>query len=331
MIDTEFLLPRRHRFIQTVREWFNERDFIEVETPIAVTSPGMEIHLDAFSVASRFAGKRYETLYLHTSPEYHMKRALSSYSGPIYQLCHCFRDEPESILHRPEFIMLEWYRREADYRVIMDDVDGLLGRLGEFLLDEPTLQRPNGSSVDLATGSERISVREAMIRWANVDPWEHPSATELAAAAVREGVHAESDWPWEDTFHLLLLERVESQLGRGRPTLLFDYPRSLAALARTRDDVAERFELYVDGVELGNAFSELTDPTEQRARFQAEQLHRGSISKPVYPIDESLISALTHLPPSAGIAVGIDRLWLLFAEHWLGRPLTLSEVTLLSL
>lgn len=330
MIDPTRLIPLRHRFVRAVREWFDANEFCEVETPIAVASPGMEPHLRAFELTARETSETHHHLFMHTSPEYHMKRVLARHQGPIFQICRCFRDEPVSRLHRPEFTMLEWYRTGCDYRALMDDLDNLLEWLAITLLGEPRLRLPEGE-LPLNSGCERLTVREAMLRWAGVDPWAHATAPQLASACVSAGLDVPDGWPWEDIFHFALLERVEGQLGADRPTILMDYPVSLAALSRVVGDHSERFELYIAGHELANAFSELVDPDEQRRRFELEQQERAALGRPIYPVDEGLIEALGELESAAGIALGLDRLWLLFAEHELQQRLSLDDVLFVQL
>jgi len=259
-----------------------------------------------------------------------MKRVLARLASPIFQVCRCYRDEAASRLHHPEFTMLEWYRPQADYRDLMDDCEALLSHLGNDLLDGAPLALPDGN-VDLYSPLERVTVRDAMIAGTTVDPWRHTDGKAFATALNQAGFDVPNAWPWEDLFHFALLERVEGDLGRGTPTILKDYPPSLAALSRVVGDIAERFELYIAGHELANAFSELIDPEEQRRRFHSEQRERREAGKPVYPIDEALLEALSKMPPSAGIALGVDRLWLLFAEHWLQRRLELRDVLFLQL
>lgn len=325
MKSPSILAPLRHRFLRAVREWFEDAGFIELETPIAVTSPGMEPHLRAFETSAAEVAERHRRLYLHTSPEYHMKRALARHPVPIYQIARCFRDEPASRLHAHEFAMLEWYRPDADYRALMDDVDGLLSRIAETLLGGAPLALPDGR-VALTRGCERQTVRDAFLEYAGVDPFAQSDAESFRDACLAQGLAVEAHWSWEDMFHFVLLERVEAHLGLDRPTILYGYPPSLAALSRVVGGVAERFELYLAGHELGNAFSELVDATEQRRRFEAERAERLALGRPVYPIDEDLLDALERLAPCAGIAVGLDRAWLLVAEHALGARLDLKDV-----
>lgn len=330
MIDPARLVPLRHRFVRSIRAWFDSQGFCEVETPYAVKTPGMEPHLRAFEVSTQEGPPSHRSLFLHTSPEYHMKRVLARLATPIFQVCRCYRDEPSSRLHHPEFTMVEWYRPNADYLHLMEDCQGLLRHLGHELLGGAALALTDGD-IDLYSPIQRLTVRDAMIAGTGVDPWHHSEGCSFANALNRSGFEVPGDWPWEDLFHFALLERVEGDLGRETPTVLMDYPPSLAALSRVVGDVAERFELYIAGHELANAFSELIDPEEQRNRFLVEQQERREAGNPVYPIDDALLEALAQMPPSAGIALGVDRLWLLFAEHWLQQRLELKDVLFLQL
>lgn len=324
MIDPVKLTPLRNRLLQETRAWFYRNEFLEVETPYCVISPGMEPHLSAFELSTPHHGDQ-GPFYLHTSPEYHMKRALSVLNGPIFQIARCFRDEPESPHHQPEFTMLEWYRVQADYHDLMSDCESLIHSLAQALFSGTSIEI-NQRKVSLDPPYERITVQNAMKKWANLDPFALETPGSFARAASLEGIQIPENWPWEDMFHFVLIDRVEPHLGWEKPTLLYNYPPALAALSRVKNAVAERVELYIAGVELANGFSELTNSEEQRERFIKEQKLRAQLNKTVYPIDEKLLDALDRLQPSAGIALGLDRLWLLFASHFLKRPLALKDI-----
>jgi lysyl-tRNA synthetase class 2 len=283
-----------------IRSFFQARGYCEVETPLCVPSPGLEVHLDAVRTASG--------LYLITSPEYHMKRLLAAGLPRIYQLAKCFRAGERGPWHHPEFTMLEWYRTGADYLDLLAETEELLrASAGAEIFHR-------GERIDLSAPFERLTTQEALWRHAGIDWRAHPEPDDLRRAAERAGFGSiPAGDTWDDTFHRVFLTAVEPKLGRGRPTALLDYPARMSALARLKPSdpgVAERFEIYVAGVELCNAFSELTDPAEQRRRFEADQAERRRLGRPIYPIDEKLLAALGALPPCAGIALGIDR-WLL--------------------
>ncbi len=292
----------------TLRGALAQLGYCEVETPLLVPAPGMEPHINPFSVRylpETEVGSARE-LWLHTSPEYAMKRLLADGCEPIFQLCKVFRNGEISATHNPEFTLLELYRPQADYRAIMADLEVSLAAAEASVAP----QRELFSRVPY----ERITVREAVLRETGIDLRAHPTAASLQQAAERAGVRVGASSSYVDVFFHLFLQKVESSLGRGRPTFLLEYPASMAALARlkpTDPSVAERVELYAEGLELGNGFSELTDSIEQRSRLEAEQRQRASAGKPVLPVDERFLAALSRMPPSGGIAVGLDRVLML--------------------
>lgn len=300
----------RARLYACVRRFFEARGFVEIETPLRVRSPGMELHLQAIPAGVG----RGEPRWLITSPEYHCKRALALGLPKLFTLAKCFRDGEEGGHHHPEFTMLEWYRRDAGYDEILADTEALLEEAARTFFTRPELPVA-GLVIDVSRGFERLTTQEALVRYAGLDWRAHPERDDFAAAAARAGFGPiPDDDTWDDVFHRVFLTAVEPKLGRTRPTAILDYPASQAALARLcpRDPgVAERFEVYAGGFELCNAFGELVDAEAQRARFQTEQAERARLGRDVYPIDEKLLSALATLPPSAGIALGMDRLLML--------------------
>ena len=300
-------LRKRARVIAGIRQFFDEKGFVEVETPLMVPQPGMEPHLEAFQTTYEM-----RQLYLHTSPEYAMKRLLAAGFERIYQICKVFRHEPVGRMHTPEFTMLEWYRAYADYTDIMVDTEYLIAELATDLHGEPVV-RTDQYAVDLTPPWERLTVREAMFRYAGirVDPYLD------TAAFIRQAGHStigKDDSP-EVAFFKVFLDRVEPHLGKEKPTILYDYPAPMAALAKRKSsapDLAERFEVYIAGVELCNAFTELNDPDEQRQRLEEEVAQRVREGNPAYPVDECFLAALEYgMPPSGGIALGVDRLVML--------------------
>jgi lysyl-tRNA synthetase class 2 len=306
----------RERVLDTIRSFFKGRGFREVETPLLVAHPGMEPHLEVFEsqlVTARGARAR---AFLTTSPEYAMKKLLAAGLERVFQLCKAFRNREEiSAGHNPEFTILEWYRAGADYGAIMEDCQELLLALIGATRGGAELTY-RGDVVDCRAPWPRLSVREAFLRHAGVD-LERPG--QLEAAARARGYAVDEATTEEQLYHQLFLNGVEPRLGRGRPTILYDYPIEMAALARPKPSdprYAERFELYVAGVELGNAFSELTDPVEQRRRLEREREERRRAGRVLYDIDDDFIAALeAGVPPSAGIAVGVDRLVMLLADR----------------
>jgi len=313
-------LRRRAAMVSAIRAWFDARDFLEVETPALQVSPGLEPHLMAFATELEGAdGRVRRRMHLHTSPEFAMKKLLVGGAPRIYQLARVFRNREGSRLHSPEFTLLEWYRAGAGWRDLVADCRGLLQAAaragGEGVL------RMGDAVADPFADWTVVSVAEAFGRWAGIDLMAAtddpaaPSAGPLAEAARRIGIPPHPGDDWETLFFRIFLERIEPHLGQGVPTVLHDYPISMAALSRpSREEprLAERFELYVCGVELANAFGELTDPAVQRARFVADMDRKECLYGVRYPIDEDFLAALEHgMPESAGIALGIDRLAML--------------------
>jgi elongation factor P--(R)-beta-lysine ligase len=296
-------LHRRAALTRAVRRFFDARSYTEVETPYAVRAPGEEVHLRAFATAREHPDGRNEPLWLNTSPELAMKRLLVGGVGPIFQFARVWRNGEGSALHAAEFTMLEWYRPGASLDSLIDETSALL----QAAL--PPTVRCRGITSDLSR-FERLTVAEAFTRHAGIDllaTGDDPSA--LARAAK---VTLRPHETWEDLFFRLLLEHIEPRLGRDSPTYLTHWPAALAGLAR-RDPsdprVAERFELFVCGIELANAFVELTDPTEQRSRFLDDRARRHGMHGEDWPLDEDFLAALEYgMPQSAGIAMGFDRL-----------------------
>ncbi len=308
----------RAKIIQGIRQFFIDQGFIEVETPYLVPSPGMEPHLSALEVlCTRPNGEKFKR-YLHTSPEYAMKKLLGEGWDKIFQICRVFRDEEISASHQIEFTMLEWYRMKADYFQIMEDCENLIEHLSQKILGRHNFSY-QGAQLYFTPPFQRLRVAEAMRFYGQVDIEKNRDKESLFQEALRQGysLDPQEEYSYDDIFFKIFLDKVEPNLGFPKPTIIYDYPAHMAALARLKPDNpywAERFELYIAGVELANAFSELVDPEEQRRRFMEEQKLRARMGKPVYPIDEELLQALAHLPPSAGIALGIDRLLMVFCD-----------------
>ncbi len=312
-------LETRARIMTGLRSWFDQAEFLEVETPALQVSPGLETHLQPFATDLVTPEGTHRRRYLHTSPEFAMKKLLVAGLPRIFQFAHVFRNGERSRTHSPEFIMLEWYRAGAAYDALMTDCEALL-RLACGRAGTPAL-RHGDRIASPAEPFERLTVADAFTRHAGIDVLAtapdplSPSVALLAAAARAQGIQPHAEDTWEDLFFRIMLDRIEPHLGIGRPTFLIDYPISMAALARpkpTDPRVAERFELYACGVELANAFSELTDPKLQRRRFEADMDLREQIYGDRLPIDEDFLAALAHgMPDSAGIALGVDRLVML--------------------
>jgi lysyl-tRNA synthetase class 2 len=297
----------RQQVYSALRRYFGGEGYAEVETPLLVPAPGMEPHITPFTVPfiPETEIGRARDLYLHTSPEYAMKRLVADGAGPIFQICKVFRNGEVSRTHNPEFTLLEFYRPHADYRRIMDDLERALAEAERAV---------GGRELFRRVPFERVTVRGALLRETGIDLRACPDASALARAVQAIGIQVDPGDAFDDVFFRVFLERVEPRLGRERPTYLIDYPAPLASLARLKPDdpsVAERFELYARGVELANGFSELNDAVEQRRRLADEQAQRRAKGRPVYPIDEKFVEAVGRMPPCGGVAVGLDRVLML--------------------
>ncbi len=291
-------LVARAGMLAAIRGFFAERGVLEVETPIASRAAVSDLALDSLSTRWRMPGEIDGLpLYLQTSPEFPMKRLLAAGSGPIYQVCKVFRDAERGRLHHPEFSLLEWYRPGWDHRHLMGEVADLV----RCVLDAPGLR------------AEEVSYRDLFHERIGLDPW-RTDPDGLRESARAQGIQGADgfDLTRDGWLDLLLTHCLEAGLGRGCMTFVYDYPPSQAALARVRpgpEPAGERFELYLEGMELANGFHELTDAVEQRRRFTLDLKRRAVTSRHVPPIDESFISALdAGMPPTAGVALGLDRL-----------------------
>jgi len=313
------VLAARGRITAAVRNFFAARDFAEVETPALQVCPGMEPHLMAFETGLDEPGAGKRTRYLHTSPELAMKKLLVAGVPRLFQLARVFRNGERGATHHPEFTMLEWYRAHASYRVLMDDCETLLREA--LAAAGGAAFRWQGKTADPRGPWQRLTVAQAFERCCGIDLLAtapdpaSPSLSRLAEAARPLGIAPHAGDDWEDLFFRIFLERIEPELGVGAPTILADYPISMAALARPKPEdprLAERFEVYVCGLELANAFGELTDAAVQRRRFQQDQARKQARYGFSYPVDEDFLAALGEgMPPSAGIALGFDRLVML--------------------
>ncbi len=301
-------LRRRAALTAATRAFFMGRKYIEVETPFVVPAPGEDAYLRAFSTVREYHDGRLEPLWLHTSPELAMKRLLVGGSGPIFQIARVWRNAEGSDLHAPEFTMLEWYRPGATMADLMDETEALI----RSVLPPVVTCRGVRTTLDRF---DRITVADAFARYVGADVL--ATAGDPAALAADSGARLRPNESWDDLFFRLLLERIEPMIGRERPAFLTHWPTAQAALAR-RDPVdprvAERFELYLCGIELANAFIELTDPVEQRARFEADRTKRHVLFGPDWPLDEDFLAALAlGMPEAGGVALGFDRLAMIAA------------------
>lgn len=304
----------RGRIREALRRYFEDRDFVEVECGALQASPGNEAHLHAFSTRRLDEAGAAETLYLHTSPEFACKKLLAAGEKRIFDFARVYRNREAGPLHAPEFTMLEWYRAEEAWDEVMADAVALCrtaaGVAGGGL-------RWRGRTCDPDAEPERLTLTEAFSRHAGLDleRWIDDPAR-APDDARRAGMQVSADDSWSDLFSRVVVERIEPKLGDGRLTLLCEYPAAEAALARPLADnsrFSERFELYACGVELANGFGELTDPVEQRRRFEAEMDVKQRVHGERYPLDEDFLGALAHMPAASGVALGFDRLVMLAA------------------
>jgi lysyl-tRNA synthetase class 2 len=279
-------LQQRARILQGIRQFFIEKGYLETETPYRIPTPAPESHIDAISSGPWF---------LHTSPELCMKRMMAAGYEKIFQICRCWRERERGSRHLPEFTLLEWYRAGCDYLSLMEECEALI-RSVAAAIDWGDKIIFRGREIDLSEPWQRLSVKEAFDCYAK---------TSMVEALKR------------DLFDEMMVQDIEPKLGVEKPTFIYDYPAERGALARLKQEdptVAERFELYIGGLELANGFSELVDSEEQRGRFHLENKHRQSIGKRIYSMPDRFLAELNHMPPAAGLALGVDRLVMIFLD-----------------
>jgi elongation factor P--(R)-beta-lysine ligase len=315
--DRQPFLKARGRILAALREYLAEQDFTEVETAILQRSPGNEAHLHAFKTELVAPDHTAMPLYLHTSPEFACKKLLAAGERRIFEFARVFRNRERGALHHPEFTMLEWYRADEPYEAVMADCEEFVAAAAVAIGAEELTFR--GRSADPFGVPETLTVAAAFRLHADIDllatlRGQEPDRDALASQARAAGIKLAEDDSWSDIFSRVLVEKIEPQLGNGRPTFLTEYPCIEAPLARPKPrqpGVAERFELFVCGVELANGFGELTDPFEQRRRLEAEMAKKQQLYGERYPIDEDFLAALALMPPASGCALGFDRLVML--------------------
>lgn len=315
--DRRPFLVARSRIKTALRDWFALEGFVEVEPGCLQVSPGNETHLHAFRTELVGTDLSRRDLYLHTSPEFAMKKLLAAGETRIFAFAPVFRNREHGKLHAPEFTMLEWYRAGEDYETLWDDCAAILKIASETWKHFPWQYRD--MTCDPTAPYQQLTLNQAFEQFAQIPLRETISKdggnrTRLAAYAEDTGIRIENDDSWSDIFSRVLVEKIEPRLGSPRPTILYEYPTREAALARPspRDPaVAERFELYASGVELANGFGELTDAGEQRRRFEMWMRDKARIYGERYPIDDDFLNALASMPPASGCALGFDRLVML--------------------
>ena len=315
--DRRPMLLARNRIVAALRAWFAANDFIEVQTGALQVSPGNETYLHAFATMLVAPDATVSRLYLRTSPEFACKKLLAAGERRIVEFANVFRNRERGALHHPEFTMVEWYRAGESYETLMGDCAAILALAAEAAGTKRMTFRDR--SADAFAAPERLTVAEAFTRFAGIDllamlPGGEADREGLALAARAAGIRVAHDDRWGDIFSRVLVEKIEGHLGIGRATILDQYPAVQAALARpsTSDPrIADRFELYVCGVEVANGFAELTDPVAQRWRLEREMADKERIYGERYPLDEDFLAALAEMPQACGIALGLDRLVML--------------------
>ena len=311
--DRRVFLQGRAAIKKAIRNWFDEQGFVEVEAGALQVSPGNETHLHALKTQKLSPDGQASALYLHTSPEFACKKLLAAGETAIFDFARVYRNRESGPLHATEFTMLEWYRAHADWTDVIADTLSLLAIACRACGNPDLTWRGHGVRGDAAP--HVLTVQNAFLGFAGIDLLATlDDAAALAKAARAVGIRIAEDDTWSDMFSKIMVERIEPRLGFDAPCVLRDYPVCEAALARvspTDPRVAERFELYVCGVELANGFGELTDPAEQRARFEADMAAKEAIYGERYPLDEDFLDALAFMPPASGVALGFDRLVML--------------------
>ncbi len=313
--DRRPFLLARNRITASLKAWFAGDGFVETEAAILQVSPGNETHLHGFATEMIGPDGARATRYLHTSPEFALKKLLAAGEDRIVDFARVFRNRERGPLHASEFTMVEWYRAGAPYEAVMADCAAILGQAAQAAGTTELTWR--GRTADPFAEPERLTVADAFLLHAGIELVGVLSdRAAFATAAIARGIRVAADDTWSDIFSRILVEKVEPNLGIGRATLLCDYPLCEAALARAKPDdprFAERFELYACGVELANGFAELTDAAEQRRRFSADMDEKERIHGERYPLDEDFLAALEHMPEASGVALGLDRLVMLAA------------------
>ena len=314
--DRRPILLARGRVVAALRGWFAGHEFVEVETGTLQVSPGNETHLHAFATALVTTAGNSWPLYLRTSPEFTCKKLLAAGEQRIVEFAKVFRNRERTPLHHPEFTLVEWYRAGESYSVLMDDCVAISRAAARAAGVRQFNYR--GRSSDPFAEPERLTVAEAFARFAGIDllatlKGDAADSEYFARMAQAAGIRTAGDDRWADIFSRVLVERIEPHLGIGRPTILDEYPAVLSALAKPAGDprVAERFELYVCGIELANGFGELTDAAAQRRRLEAEMVEKERRYGERYPLDADFLAALADMPEASGVALGLDRLVML--------------------
>jgi lysyl-tRNA synthetase class 2 len=324
-------LIERMAILRALRDHFADMEFIEIETAALQVSPGNETHVHAFRTEMVQPGGWRDRRFFRTSPEFACKKLMAAGERRIVEFARVFRNNERGPLHHPEFTLIEWYRAHGRYDMLIDDCLSVIARAAETVGTRSVSWRER--IADPRGHPERLTVAEAFSLHAGIDIFSVMTGSEqdrdqFAIKAVEAGVHISADDDWGDIFSKVLSDKIEPYLGLGRPTILDEYPTQMSALARPKSDdprIAERFEIYLCGVELANGFGELNDAVEQRRRLAAQMAEKERIYKERYPIDDDFINALRVMPACCGVALGFDRLVMLLTgapsiEHVMWTP-----------
>lgn len=317
LLDWE-IFHLRSRVLSAIRDFFRDRGYLEIESPLLTPYPTLDANIHSIQVIVEDHVGSPHSCFLHTSPEHAMKKLIAAGAKKIYYLGKVFRDQEVSLLHNPEFTMLEWYRTDADYRAIQDETEALVGYIAQSVLD--TFQFTfNGRTLDLTPSWDRIPLRQLFLERTGTDLSDCLELQSILKVAGNNGVDVGNGDNWETVFFRIYLEKIERDMGCPKPLFIEDYPLCMGMMAKPKDsdgEWVERTELYIGGLELANGYTELTDPEEQRGRFLADLAVKEKTSPYTPVLDEELIEALqSGLPPTAGIALGVDRLIMLLANR----------------
>ena len=307
-------LQARFKIIRSIREFFWNQEFLEVETPTFIKYPAQQPHLNPAAVTIENEKNKKYSGYLHTSPEYSMKKMLTCGFSDIFTVCKCYRSkEKVGGKHNPEFTMLEWYRTNSDFYQIMGDCEDLFNYIADDLENESKIN-PDFISF-LNKEWKRVSMRNLWLQELDIDLNNYLDCDSMRSLCKEMSISFSADDSYQDLFYRVFIQNIEENLGVEQPTIVHHYPKQMADLSRqskSKKGYAERFELYIKGIELANAFSELTNPKRQKERLLKEHKERHEMNKELYGIDEEFVKAVKNMPESAGIALGVDRLVMLF-------------------
>jgi lysyl-tRNA synthetase class 2 len=302
----------RSKIIKLIRNFFEQEGFLELDPPTILKYPDSEPHLTPIAVQIQNEQQNKYTAYLHTSPEYTLKKALAGGFQKIFAITHCFRNnESFGGTHNPEFTMIEWYRTNENFEKIMDDSE----KLFKFISKETKISRID--KVNLNKKWERFSMKKLWKKYVNVNLDDYLENKKMFELCIKLGFNPKKDETFEDLFYRIFLNLIEPHLGKKVPTIIYEYPKQMAALSKISEknpNYAERFEIYINGIELANAFTELTDAKEQTKRIENDEKTRENNNKSTFGIDKDFLQAVEQMPKCAGIALGVDRLVMLFAN-----------------